>query len=72
MKSCPFCGSDKIEIIDISCQPYAEEHKYWAQCQCSASGPVRDIHDDAVSAWDRRDDDAVVSWIDEHFTTGKA
>lgn len=48
LKPCPFCGSNDVTVND------AYMHSY-AQCRvCRAEGGLRDSHDEAVAAWNRR------------------
>lgn len=46
---CPFCGSDKVHIIDV-------ENKYSAECECGARGSVQNTVDKALGHFNKKTD----------------
>ena len=54
-KKCPFCGSEKIEVIQRPQSSY-----YAGTCGgCLATGPVSVNRNIAIEWWDRRKQDVV-------------
>lgn len=50
LKSCPFCGSKKIHLVDASDLGYN-----WIHCDnCSAEGPCKLTAQEAIYAWQWR------------------
>lgn len=48
LKPCPFCGSKDVTVYELYPSSYA-------RCRvCGAEGSLRDSHDEAVAAWNRR------------------
>lgn len=50
LKPCPFCGSSNVTMHELNPNSYA-------RCRgCGAEGGLRDSHDKAADAWNRRAD----------------
>ena len=50
LKPCPFCGSKNVTVCELYPSSYA-------RCRaCGAEGSLRDSHDEAAAAWNRRTD----------------
>lgn len=48
LKPCPFCGSKSVTVCELYPSSYA-------RCRaCGAEGSLRDSHDEAAAAWNRR------------------
>jgi Lar family restriction alleviation protein len=59
-KSCPFCGSDSIDVYCIddgwgNCHYVAEDETWSVECdKCSAEGPWGKTKEEAIELWNGR------------------
>ncbi|UPK82568.1 Lar family restriction alleviation protein [Proteus vulgaris] len=48
-KSCPFCNSKKLEVMQVMINTFT-------RCQkCGSRGPIANNADEALKAWDKRE-----------------
>jgi len=53
LKVCPFCGSQKLEILEWAFE--GEAPTYQIECQgCGASGAVHTTQEEAIEDWNER------------------
>lgn len=54
LKPCPFCGNEYISVI-----PSVDKTAWWCKCEeCEVTTPCYHNKDAAITAWNRRENDA--------------
>lgn len=54
MKNCPFCGSKRVRIVNVSIK-YERDSYIRVKCDsCAAYGPIARNRFDAQEFWDKR------------------
>lgn len=66
LKSCPFCESKNIKATDNNDDGSPLTLNNWAECDsCFATGPVKALRSQAITAWNGRERSVEVLTLDQ-------